>query len=153
MSTFFQGFDPADSEFPRADLVQAMLSQPDKTAGDLIVLYYVCLMASPDAEIGESADLVANALRQMVLDGNEEALLGTTALDILAADDESTESKAVAVAALGSVMSLPLVKSALWGDADRVEVADALETVSGITDNLLLSVYDLDDDELDELFE
>ncbi len=153
MSTFFQGFDPADSEFPRADLVQAMLSQPDKTAGDMIVMYYVCLMAPPDVEMGDSADLAVNALRQMVLDGNEEALLGTTALDILDDDDEPPESKAVAVAALGAVMSLPLVKDALWGDANRAEVADALETVSGITDNLLLSIYGLDDDELDELFE
>ncbi len=153
MSTFFQGFDPADPEFPRAYLVQAMLSQPDKTAGDMIVMYYVCLMAPPGSDMGESADIVANALRQMVLDGDEEALLSTTALDILADDDEPPESKAVAVAALGCVMSLPLVKSALWGDADRAEVADALDTVSGITDNLLLSVYGLDDDELDELFE
>ena len=153
MSTLFQGFDPADPEFPRADLVQAMLSQPDKTAGDMIVMYYVCLMAPPDADMGDSADLVANALRQMVLDGDEEALLGTTALDILADDDEPPESKAVAVEALGCVMSLPLVKSTLWGDADRAEVADALDAVSGITDNLLLSIYGLDDDELDELFE
>ena len=153
MSTLFQGFDPADPEFPGAALVQAALSESDKAAGDLILLYYVCLMAHSDAVTDESADLVASALRQMVLDGDEEALLGTTALDILASDEETPESKAVAVSALGAVMSLPLVKSALWGDANHAEIADALDAIGGITDNLLLAVYGLDDDEIDELFE
>jgi hypothetical protein len=152
VNRFFDSFSDLSMLVPvDSALVEAALDNPDRTASELLLLYFACLTSDSDgAAVEDAPERIALAISDMADDGDEEAIMAMIAISALTDDDAPVADVIVGVAMLNTVASRPLLRSVISGDLDNETVAGALSVFNMLSNELLGAAIDLDDiDDLD----
>ncbi len=140
-----------------AEVVDAALARPDKTAAELLMLYFACAAIEPTErdEFGGLADQVADAMFEMAEAGDEDAMMAMTALTTLMDEEVSAEATVVGVSMFKSVATRPILQNVITGKMDFENAAAALTVIETLAGGFLGDQFDLDDmddADLDDLF-
>ena len=155
MNRFFDDFDMSMLVPVDAAMVEDALENPDRSASELLLLYFACLTNDPDEiAIDDAAERVGLAISDLADDGDEEAMMAMMAIQGVSSDDSTEAEVVIGIAMLNAVASRPLLRSVISGDLDHETAAGALSVVNLLCSQLVGNLSDsdgLDDLDLDDL--
>ena len=138
-----------------AAMVEDALENPDRSASELLLLYFACLTNDPDEiAIDDAAERVGLAISDLADDGDEEAMMAMMAIQGVSSDDSTEAEVIIGIAMLNAVASRPLLRSVISGDLDHETAAGALSVVNLLCSQLVGNLSDsdgFDDIDLDDL--
>ncbi len=151
MATFFDPMDMSMLVPLDAEMVEEALSGPNRSASELLMLYFACLTNTTDEPaIVDAPDRIALAISDMADDGDEDAMMAMVAISTLSSDQAPEQDVIVGVSMLNAVTSRPLLRGVISGDLDTDTAAGALSVINMLSTHLLGDVMDIDDiDDLD----
>ena len=155
MSIFYPSFDPNSAPALDEGMVDQIIASPERTASDLLVLYFTSLLPNLDGADGIDgaasarnyavSDRIANALADLAHSGDEDAAMALLALEEISAADSPPETKAVAIAMFEQVALKPILRDASTGDLDHATAAGGIAAVKSFAEMLLAEVFGTDD--------
>ena len=152
MSIFYPSFDPNSPPALDDAMVDQIIASPQRTASDLLVLYFTSLLPdldsaddAADARAAAASDRIANALADLAESGDDDAAMALRALEEISAADNPPETKAVAIAMFEQVALKPILRDAISGDLDHATAADGIAAVKYFAEMLLAGVFETDD--------
>ncbi len=155
MNRFFDDFDMSMLVPVDAAMVEDALENPDRSASELLLLYFACLTNDPDEiAIDDAAERVGLAISDLADDGDEEAMMAMMAIQGVSSDDSTEAEVIIGIAMLNAVASRPLLRSVISGDLDHETAAGALSVVNLLCSQLVGNLSDsdgFDDIDLDDL--
>ena len=158
MSIFYPSFDPNSPPALDDAMVDQIIASPQRTASDLLVLYFTSLLPdldsadgadgaadAADARAAAVSDRIANALADLAHRGDDDAAMALRALEEISAADNPPETKAVAIAMFEQVALKPILRDASNGDLDHATAASGIAAVKYFAEMLLADVFETDD--------
>ena len=149
MSTFYPSFDLFDpNAMPALDeaTVDRIIASPERTASDLLVLYFASLLSDLEGARGDAVnDRIVNTLADMAADGDTDAAMAMMALEEISTEDGAPETKAVAIAMFEQVALKPILQAAINGELDFAKAAAGIGAVKGFAELLLEDFFGTDD--------
>ena len=159
MSIFYPSFDPNSPPALDDAMVDQIIASPQRTASDLLVLYFTSRLPdldsaddaddAADARADAVSDRIANALADLAHRGDDDAAMALRALEEIGAADNPPETKAVAIAVFEQVALKPILRDAINGDLDHATAADGIAAVKDFAEMLLADVFETDDADQD----
>ena len=159
MSIFYPSFDPNSPPALDDAMVDQIIASPQRTASDLLVLYFTSLLpdldgaagadGTADARANAVSDRIANALADLAHRGDDDAAMALRALEEISAADNPPETKAVAIAMFEQVALKPILRDAISGDLDHATAADGIAAVKSFAEMLLADVFETEDADQD----
>lgn len=146
MSIFYPSFDPNSAPALDEGMVDEIIASPERTASDLLVLYFTSLISDLEDARGDAVnDRIVNALADMSDGGDGDAAMALMALEEISTDDGAPEAKAVAIAMFEQVALKPILRDAISGELDFATAASGIAAVKAFAELLLEDVFGTDD--------